>query len=93
MLGNERPLDSVTERWFSEDLKMDILRTHTDPRTGVVTYKVSSLIRGEQPRSLFEAPADVKIETFDTIGDGNMKRHMEEVIVKAKEKTINKKDE
>lgn len=83
MIGNERAIDTVTETWYSNDLKMDVLRTHSDPRAGVTTYKVTGLLRGEQPRSLFEAPADVKVETLD---ENVMKRTIEEKIRQSQKK-------
>jgi hypothetical protein len=81
-MGNERPIEVVTERWSSKELGMDILRKHSDPRSGETTYRVSNLIRGEQPRNLFELPADVKVEE---IGGNNMLRRKIEVNVKDKE--------
>ena len=74
-MGNERPIEIVTERWSSKELGMDILRKHTDPRNGETTYRVSNLVRSEQPRNLFELPADVKVEEVN--GTENLKRKIE----------------
>ncbi len=63
-IGNERPLDMVTERWSSPELGFDVLRKHSDPRNGETTYKLTNIVRGEQPRSLFEVPADYKLNDF-----------------------------
>jgi hypothetical protein len=60
--GNEKALEVITEVWYTPELKMDLLRIHNDPRFGQTTYTVTSLLRGEQPRSLFEPPADYKVE-------------------------------
>jgi hypothetical protein len=65
-MGNERPIEIVTERWSSKELGMDILRKHSDPRNGETTFRVQNLVRGEQPRNLFELPADVKLEEVNT---------------------------
>lgn len=65
-MGNERPIEIVTERWTSKELGMDILRKHTDPRSGETTFRVQNLVRGEQPRNLFELPADVKVEEINS---------------------------
>ncbi|HNY41568.1 MAG TPA: hypothetical protein PKJ41_14300 [Bryobacteraceae bacterium] len=62
MIGNERPIEIVTERWQSADLGVDVLRKHSDPRFGETNYRLQGIVRGEQPRSLFEAPADYKTE-------------------------------
>ncbi len=61
-IGNERAIVSSTERWTSPELGIEILRKHSDPRSGEITYRVTMLQRGEQPISLFEIPADYKVE-------------------------------
>ena len=61
-IGNERPIDVVTETWTSAELGFDLLRTTDDPRFGQTTYKIANLVRAEQPKSLFEIPADYKLE-------------------------------
>ena len=60
MIGNERPIEIVTERWSSPELKVDVMRKHSDPRFGETNYRLQGVVRGEQPRSLFEAPSDYK---------------------------------
>jgi hypothetical protein len=60
-MGNERPIDTVTEIWTSTMLKMEVLRKSKDPRSGETTYRLTAIQRGEQPRSLFEIPADYKV--------------------------------
>lgn len=72
-IGNERPLEIVTERWGSPELGMDVLRKHSDPRSGETTYRLTNIVRGEQPRSLFEVPADYKLNDFST---ENMRKKM-----------------
>lgn len=60
-MGNERPIEVTNEVWHSNELKTDVLRKHSDPRFGETTFKLTSIIRGEQPRSLFEPPPDYKV--------------------------------
>ncbi|MBA3974138.1 MAG: hypothetical protein C0504_07980 [Candidatus Solibacter sp.] len=60
-IGNDRPIETVTERWHSPELKVDVLRKHSDPRFGTTEYRLQGIVRGEQPRSLFEAPSDYKV--------------------------------
>ncbi|HYT22414.1 MAG TPA: hypothetical protein VEW05_19565 [Candidatus Polarisedimenticolia bacterium] len=36
-LGNDRPLSIVTENWYSEELKINLLTKRTDPRYGAQT--------------------------------------------------------
>ncbi|HEY3442555.1 MAG TPA: hypothetical protein VGK29_17480 [Paludibaculum sp.] len=61
-MGNERPLVSVTERWVSAKLGLDVLRKHTDPRFGETNYRLTKIVQADQPRNLFEVPADYKVE-------------------------------
>ncbi len=70
-IGNDRPIEIVTERWHAPELKVDVLRKHSDPRFGETNYRLQSLVRGEQPRSLFEAPPEYKIEELG--GNSEMK--------------------
>jgi hypothetical protein len=52
---------NVTERWFSPDLQMTLQVTTSNWSQGPITYKLTNIIRGEQPRALFEVPADYKV--------------------------------
>ena len=60
-IGNELPLDTVSERWYSNELKTVVLTTRKDPRNGETTYKLTNLRRGEPARQIFEVPADDKV--------------------------------
>lgn len=60
-IGNERPIEVVTERWFSADLQLPVLVVHTDPLMGTATTKVTSVTRSEPDASLFQVPSDYKI--------------------------------
>ncbi len=60
-IGNDRALDTVSERWYSNELKTVVLTTRKDPRTGESTYKLVNLRRGEPARYLFEVPGDYKL--------------------------------
>lgn len=55
-VGNEQPIKIVSEEWFSPELQVLVLTKHSDPRSGETTYRLANIIRGEQPKSLFEAP-------------------------------------
>ncbi len=68
-IGNERPIEIVDETWTAPELGVTILTTHSDPRSGVTTYKLTNINRSEPPRSLFEVPADytlVEGPSFET---------------------------
>lgn len=59
-VGNEMPLQIVTERWYSPDLKMDLLTRRSDPRFGETITKLTNVSRAEPNHSLFQPPADYK---------------------------------
>jgi hypothetical protein len=51
----------VDEYWYSEDLHMNVLLRHTDPRTGVETIALSNIKREEPDQAFFEVPQGYKI--------------------------------
>jgi hypothetical protein len=61
-IGNERPIQIVSEQWTSTDLKLLVTTKHTDPRTGESSYRLTNITQAEQPRSLFEVPADYTLK-------------------------------
>jgi hypothetical protein len=75
-IGNERPINVVTETWYSPELQTVVMRRHTDPRLGETTYRLTNISRSEPSRSLFEMPSDytLKEETFS----GPMKMKIEQ---------------
>ncbi len=61
-MGNDRDIKVIDEVWFSPDLQVVVQSHHVDPWTGDVTYKLSNIRRGDQPHTLFEAPADYQVK-------------------------------
>jgi hypothetical protein len=61
VFGNVAPLDVVTDRWYSPELKIVLESRRSDPRMGNVTYRVTSLVRGEPDPALFEIPSDYTV--------------------------------
>ena len=60
--GNERPIEIVSERWFSPELKTVVLTVHRDPRFGETIYHLTNINRSEPDRSLFEVPGDYAVK-------------------------------
>jgi hypothetical protein len=60
--GNERPIQIVSERWYSPELQVVVMSRHRDPRFGETTYRLTGITRGEPDKSQFEVPADYKVE-------------------------------
>jgi hypothetical protein len=60
-IGNDRPIQIVTERWYSNDLGTNIKMTHSDPRTGQETLELTGISRVEPSPDLFQMPANYQI--------------------------------
>lgn len=60
-IGNERPIDMIYEKWYSDELQLVILSKHSDPRFGEQTYRLTNIVRSEPDPSLFELPSGYKI--------------------------------
>jgi hypothetical protein len=60
-MGNELPINIVSERWYSPDLQTVVMSKHSDPRMGETVYRLTSINRSEPAPSLFQAPADYTI--------------------------------
>ncbi|MGH9845962.1 MAG: hypothetical protein ACREEM_45240 [Blastocatellia bacterium] len=60
-IGNDRPLEIISEKWYSHELKIVVLSKHSDPRLGENTYRVINIKRDEPDAALFRTPADYKI--------------------------------
>jgi hypothetical protein len=60
-MGNELPIQIVTEHWYSAELHTEVLFHHTDPRTGETVRRLANVSRSEPSRTLFDAPSDYKV--------------------------------
>jgi hypothetical protein len=60
-IGNERAIEIVSERWYSDELAAVIMSREIDPRSGETRYRLTNLSRAEPPHSLFEVPSDYTI--------------------------------
>jgi len=67
-IGNDRPIQIVSERWYSPELELVVMTRHSDPRTGETTYKLTNINRAEPAKSLFEVPSDYTIKEGPGIG-------------------------
>jgi hypothetical protein len=59
--GNDRPMEMVTETWFSNDLKILVLSKTSSPRFGEQTMRLTNIVRAEPDPSLFQVPPDYTI--------------------------------
>jgi hypothetical protein len=55
--GNDRPIQTVTEAWYSPDLHLTVMYKRSDPREGDVVTQYTGIKRAEPDPSLFQMPA------------------------------------
>jgi hypothetical protein len=61
-IGNERPIQIISEKWYSPELQIHVLTKDSDPRFGETTYRVINISRQEPDASLFQVPSGFKLE-------------------------------
>jgi TonB family protein len=66
--GNELVL--TDEYWYSEELHMNVVVKHDDPRTGSVTMTLTQVTRTDPDPSLFRIPDDYKPMGVGGVGSG-----------------------
>ena len=66
LIGNERPIEIVTERWHSKQIDALVLQRFSDPRVGETTYRLVNVVLGEPSPDLFQVPQGYEIEKADT---------------------------
>ncbi len=66
-IGNEQPIEVVSERWYSPSLKLLVMSRQSDLRFGETTYRLTNITRTEPPQELFEVPANFNVVTGNTI--------------------------
>ncbi len=85
-VGNDLPIDIVSERWYSPELKTVVMSKHSDPRMGETVYKLKGIQRAEPSKSLFEVPADYTLA--DESSPDVLRQHklmMEKMVIEHKE--------
>jgi hypothetical protein len=61
-MGNQLPIEVVSERWYSPELQVPVVTRRSDPRFGEIVYRLSDIVRDEPLPDLFLIPADYRIE-------------------------------
>ncbi|HUY13632.1 MAG TPA: hypothetical protein VMX16_08385 [Terriglobia bacterium] len=61
-VGNQKPIVSTTEKWYSPDLQTYVLIKRDDPRFGNTTFQLQNISRNEPPASLFQVPAGYTVQ-------------------------------
>lgn len=61
-IGNERPIQIVSERWFSPALQTFVLTKRIDPMVGETVFRLSNISRSEPDASLFQVPSGYTVK-------------------------------
>lgn len=64
-MGNERPIEIVTERWYSKDIDAMVLQRFSDPRFGETVYQLVNVVRGDPSPDLFQVPQGYELRSAD----------------------------
>jgi hypothetical protein len=61
-IGNDKPIQVVSERWYSPDLQTVVKSTRSDPRFGTTTFSLTNIQKAEPAAALFTVPADYTVK-------------------------------
>jgi hypothetical protein len=61
VIGNNQPVVTTREFWYSSDLEINLSVTRKDPREGTQVIQLVDLSRSEPDPSLFQVPADFTV--------------------------------
>ncbi len=61
-VGNDKPIQMVTERWYSNELQVMVMVKRTDPRFGESSYRLTNIQQQTQDPTLFQVPADYSLK-------------------------------
>lgn len=62
VIGNNQPVVTTREFWYSSDLEINLSVTRKDPREGTQVLQIVDLSRTEPDPSLFQVPADFTVD-------------------------------
>ena len=54
--GTGKPIAITDEYWYADDLRINVMIKHSDPRSGSVTMTATAIVRTEPDAALFEVP-------------------------------------
>jgi hypothetical protein len=66
-IGNNRPIQTVVETWYSPQLQTVVYSKTTDPRMGETVYQLTKIKLSEPEPSLLQLPADARGGTLYNI--------------------------
>jgi hypothetical protein len=74
-MGNDKPIQVTSERWYSAELKAAILTKHADPWAGELKTQFTNVNTAEPDSSLFQVPGDYKVMD-DKAGPFVLQKHI-----------------
>ena len=60
-IGNDRPINITSEKWYSPQLQTVMMTKQNDPRSGENTFRLTNVKLGEPDASLFQVPAGYQV--------------------------------
>lgn len=65
-IGNEHPIEIISERWYSPELQVTVMTKQSDPRSGETIFRLAGITRAEPDEFLFKVPSEytIKDENF-----------------------------
>ena len=60
-MGNDKPINVTSERWYSSELQATVMTKHDDPWAGELKTQFTSVNTSEPDPSLFTVPSDYKL--------------------------------
>jgi len=63
LIGNDAPLVTIQETWFSTKIDSVVQSKTTDPRFGTTDYRLTEVRRADQSLDLFRVPPSYKLES------------------------------
>ena len=67
-IGNQAPIEMVSEQWFSPELGTIVMSRRSDPRFGDTTYRLQNIVRAEPAADLFQIPSDYAVDAAPAFG-------------------------
>jgi hypothetical protein len=61
-IGNDTPIEIVSERWYSEELGVVVKTVRDDPMSGRNVYQLKNIRRGEPAPDFYQLPVDYTVK-------------------------------
>jgi hypothetical protein len=59
--GNDQPMTTTNERWYSDELRLELLTKSSSPESGQHTRKLVNISSGDPDPLVFQVPADYTV--------------------------------